>query len=364
MTKNKVKKKRIRRADRFLRAKNKSEVLYRVPVFLKKSAGMTFLSESGTLETNGKFSRAYLLDDKKLEKLKEEIQFLQEDCAFVFHKSHPAGMLIFEETASGGDITEKFSEIENILQIKSMTADSRMAYYGRFLSDFLGIKTEVENYILDTDCWKQAACMDGIKLSNNKIFTTRGRYCVMAVRTIKRKITWTDLSGLMDNPLIQSMYITVSGVTGQQIKEKICNEYMGIDGMASRIKRNEPELYDILQKDESENESLSKYRWVSVYFLIRMESEQADTNLFNIIKGAYKSGIKMECLALAEQKNISELKRTFAMFGMTGNKQERYQMLITQEQVRRLLNIVPKEKKQENYDIEAMKALFYDGVSV
>ena len=67
---------------------------------------------------------------------------------------------------------------------------------------------------------------------------------------------------------------------------------------------------------------------------------------------------------MAEQKNISELKRTFAMFGMTGNKQERYQMLITQEQVQRLLNIVPKEKKQENYDIEAMKALFYDGVSV
>lgn len=359
-----MKRKRIRRKDRFLRAKNKNEVLYRVPVFLEKSVGMTFLTENGTLETDGKFSRAYVLDDKKIEKLKEQIQFMQKDCAFVFHKSHPDAMLIFEKPSDGeDDITDKFSETENILQIKSMTVDDRMAYYCRFLGDFLGIKMEVENYILDTDCWKHAACMDGIKLSDNKIFTAEGRYCVMAVRTMNRKISGADLACLMNNPLIQSMYMEVSGVTDQQIKEKICNEYMGIDGMTSRIKRNEPELYDILQKDESENESFSKYRMVSIYFLIKMETDQ-DADLFNLMKDAYKSGIKMESLALAEQKKISELKRTFAMFGMTGNRQKRYQMIVAGEQIPQLLSTVPKEEKKEKYDVEEMKALFYDGVDL
>lgn len=72
----------------------------------------------------------------------------------------------------------------------------------------------------------------------------------------------------------------------------------------------------------------------------------------------------MERMALSEQKNIPELKRTLAMFGMTGNSQERYRMLVTEEQVQGLLNIVTEEKKQEKYDIEKMKALFYDGVNV
>ena len=49
---------------------------------------------------------------------------------------------------------------------------------------------------------------------------------------------------------------------------------------------------------------------------------------------------------------------------MTGNSQKRYRMIVTEEQVQGLLNIVTEEKKQEKYDIEKMKALFYDGVNV
>ena len=69
MTKNRTKKTKrtIKRSDRFLRVKNKSEVVYRVPVFLKKSVGMLFLSESGTLETDGRLSRAYVVDNNRIE---------------------------------------------------------------------------------------------------------------------------------------------------------------------------------------------------------------------------------------------------------------------------------------------------------
>ena len=168
----------------------------------------------------------------------------------------------------------------------------------------------------------------------------------------------------MNDPVVKSMYIAVSGVSDRQIKESLCSEYMGIEGMASRMKRNAPELYEILQKDADADTVSGKYRRVSIYFLMQTEVEQVNEKILNFIKNAYKTGIKMERMELSEQKNIPELKRTLAMFGMTGNSQERYRMLVTEEQVQGLLNIVTEEKKQEKYDIEKMKALFYDGVNV
>lgn len=338
---------------------------YKVPVFLKRSVGMAFLSESGTLETDGRLSRAYILDDKRIIKLKDDIKHLQMDYAVVFHKSRPSGMFISEKMDFGyEELTKKFSDIENSLQIKSMSADERMAYYCNFLNDFLGNKTEVGSYILDSDYWKQAACMEGMKLSDNVILTPGGCYCVMAVRKMTKQISWKDLEKLLKNPMVKSMYAAVSGVSVRQMKESLNNEYIGIEGMASQIKRNAPELYSILQKNEDEDAISGKYRKVSIYYLVQMEAGQVKENVSNFIKNAYKTGIRMERMALPEQRNIPELKRTLAMFGMTGNRQERYRMFITEEQVQRLLSVVPEKKEQKNYDIEEMKALFYDGVDV
>ena len=367
MTKNRTKKTKrtIKRSDRFLRVKNKSEVVYRVPVFLKKSVGMLFLSESGTLETDGRLSRAYVVDNNRIGVREEKLKCLQIDYAFVFRKSNPVSMLLSEKMDCGYDeITKKFSDIESELQIKSMSADERMAYYCNFLKNFLGIQTEVNSYILDSDCWKQVANMEGLKISDNRILIPESCYCVLAVRKIKKNTSWKDLDNLVNDPVVKSMYIAVSGVSDRQIKESLCSEYMGIEGMASRMKRNAPELYEILQKDADADTVSGKYRRVSIYFLMQTEVEQVNEKILNFIKNAYKTGIKMERMALSEQKNIPELKRTLAMFGMTGNSQERYRMLVTEEQVQGLLNIVTEEKKQEKYDIEKMKALFYDGVNV
>lgn len=316
---------------------------------MKKSVGMLFLSESGTLETDGRLSRAYVVDNNRIGVIEEKLKCLQIDYAFVFRKSNPVSMLLSEKMDCGYDeITKKFSDIESDLQIKSMSADERMAYYCNFLKNFLGIQTEVNSYILDSDCWKQVANMEGLKISDNRILIPESCYCVLAVRKIKKNTSWKDLDNLMNDPVVKSMYIAVSGVSDRQIKESLCSEYMGIEGMASRMKRNAPELYEILQKDADADTVSGKYRRVSIYFLMQTEVEQVNEKILNFIKNAYKTGIKMERMALSEQKNIPELKRTLAMFGMTGNSQERYRMLVTEEQVQGLLNIVTEEKNRRS----------------
>ena len=58
--------------------------------------------------------------------------------------------------------------------------------------------------------------------------------------------------------------------------------------MASRIKRNAPELYEILQKDADADTVSGKYRRVSIYFLMQTEVEQVNEKILNFIKNAYK----------------------------------------------------------------------------
>ena len=53
--------------------------------------------------------------------------------------------------------------------------------------------------------------------------------------------------------------------------------------MASRIKRNAPELYEILQKDADADTVSGKYRRVSIYFLMQTEVEQVNEKILKFI---------------------------------------------------------------------------------
>ena len=85
--------------------------------------------------------------------------------------------------------------------------------------------------------------MEGLKISDNRILIPESCYCVLAVRKIKKNTSWKDLDNLVNDPVVKSMYIAVSGVSDRQIKESLCSEYMGIEGMASRMKRNATRSY-------------------------------------------------------------------------------------------------------------------------
>ncbi len=85
--------------------------------------------------------------------------------------------------------------------------------------------------------------------------------------------------------------------------------------MASRMKRNAPELYEILQKDADADTVSGKYRRVSIYFLMQTEVEQVNEKILNFIKMHIKRASKMERMALSEQKNIPELKEHWRCLG-------------------------------------------------
>lgn len=349
--------------------KHKTEELYKAPAFLRRNTGVSCVSASGIFETDGVFSKGYALEDVEEEKVIQLCERLQNggnDYAVISGRFQKRMILVvLPDCADFTEAAERFVAMEKEWSfLQGLSAELRLAYYCGFLSGMLGKKYHAGSYLFDTPAWKQAALLAEMREEEAAICTPAGAYAVVAVRRLPAEQAREAVMTLERDTHIAASYAAVSGIPDATVTAHI-GEYMGIEAMSSRIKRKAPQLYEAMQDGERRTErGMPHFVRVNVYFLLQapdMEALKVITEEF--LKAAREAGIQSEQIPFTQQKNPSERKRTIAMFGMTGNRQERYSTILTAGEGMRLAaagNCVSREET-DDYDIAKLKALFFEG---
>ncbi len=365
---DKKREKRTGRADRFLRMKHKTEELYKAPAFLRRNTGVSCVAASGIFETYGAFSKGYALEDVEEEKVIQLCERLQNggnDYAIISGRFQKRMILVvLPDCADLTEAAERFAALEKEWSLlQGLSAELRLEYYCGFLSGMLGKKYYTGSYLHDTPAWKQAALLSEMK-KEAAICTSAGAYAVVAIRRLPAERAREAVMTVERDIHMVASYAAISGIPDSTVTAQI-GEYMGIEAMSSRIKRKAPQLYEAMQDRERRTEhGMPHFVRVNVYFLLQasdMEELKAITEDF--LKAAREAGIQSEQIPFTQQKNPSELKRTIAMFGMTGSRQERYSTILTAEEGVRLAAAgnCASEEETDDYDIAKLKALFFEG---
>lgn len=350
--------------------KHKTEELYKAPAFLRKNTGIRCVSASGIFETDGVFSKGYALEDVdkgQVIRLCESLQNGGNDYAIVSGRFQKRVILVvLPDCADITEAAERFAALETEWSfLQGFSAELRLAYYCGFLSGILGKKYYTGSFLFDTPAWKQAALFAGMGEEEAALRTPAGAYAVVAVRRLPAAEQASEaVMTLERNTHVVASYAAVSGIPDAAVTAHN-GEYMGIEAMSSRIKRKAPQLYEAMQEGERREQGIPHFVTLNRYFLLQAaDTEELNAITEDFLRTAREAGIQSEQIPFMRQKNPSERKRTIAMFGMTGVRQERYTMIIPAEEGKRVAvaanSLTGKCCKQgDDYDVEMLKALFF-----
>lgn len=358
------KKKRIKRKDHFRRIKNKSEPVYRTPGFLKNTAEVSEISESGIFRTGGRYSKGYFMESDvsgelagiftKLRKMNAAYAFLNAA------KNEKICLIVDADKKNMPEAIAWFSLMEQETGLKGINAEERLEYYCSFLTSLLCERSRADSYLLETESWKPLADMNSMKADDNLIRTEAGVFQVMAISRFPDKILYHMPTALTGHEAVLVSYTEINPIADSDVRDMLNAQYMGIDGLLPRIKRGNPSLYNILKAEKEESEDMECFVSASMYFLLRAKDrESMDMAANEICNIAKEKGMRLEHVPVTELRMAREMKRMISMFGMSGKGLTKYRNLILSADKERLFPQTGESPKEESYDIEELRALFY-----
>lgn len=255
-----------------------------------------------------------------------------------------------------------FEALEQEYALKGWNAERRLAYYRDFLGKFLSEKIEPENCILQPDLWKNAALYSGMETGNGEIETQAGIYRIVAVRRFLAKPACGAIKTLLDQAGSKAAYVSVIPVSDQAVADFIRSEYVGLESVMPRLKRNNPVLHSILMQEEQAVKDGQNFLCCGVYFLLAAaDKEEMEKITAVFMEESRRLGLLAEVMPLATLSTVVELKKTLAVFGLMGGRQKRYHSILASEEV--AVMVEPEESFNEQnempYDIEEMRELFF-----
>lgn len=362
--------KRTKRCDRFRRIKNKYEPVYRTPPLLKQVSGICSISESGIFQTDGGYySKAYVLEEDKNAVSLKETEKSDADYGFLWGSDKKICYLICHTKKQ--DMTEAmewFSAKEQNGNMKGMTAEERLSIYSRFFLRISGSIDETDNnaglqdsYMQEFAAWKQNIKSECLKSTGGYLKTAVGIFRIVAVRRFPVYVDAADnaVKKLLLPEYVLAAYAEVSAVSNRAVSELIHSEYAGLDGVLPRLRRSNPPLHGILT-----GSALQENRYVrgSVYFLLHasdMEKMRGAEEEFARL--AKNNRMQTDPVPLGSPRILPEERKMLAMFGLSGFWADRYESLLPADHMYVILqgeNIKAEEK--EDYDVNEMRALFYE----
>lgn len=256
-----------------------------------------------------------------------------------------------------------FHDVEKTLDLSGVSAEQRLEHYCTYASRITGIKCGAESYLMEPDSWKQAAKLEGTEIVDKVLHTKAGYFAVVAAKRFPVDLTQKAFNCLFVSEGVEEVYIAVTAVADKVVADAISAEYLGVDSVLPRLKRSNPVLHGILSRERESAEDGCNFLWAGVYHLLFAEdSMELEEKVKDFIARAKTWGICTECIPLAKMQDKKEMKRTLAMFGLTGVRQERYQSFIRSVDVRKLIPDAEDagHKMERSYDVEEMRALFFD----
>lgn len=365
------KRKRVRRRDRFRRVKNKYEPVYKPPVFLKNRYGLKLITESGMIKTDGGYFQMYALPgDCSAEKPKELCGGLcQPGIKFGFLKGRGNEAYLFAGTQSEEleQASRGLKEAGKRVGAEALDADGLLNYFCDFLEEVSKQECHAESYLLDPLSLKPLLKFTGLKPAEGYLKTDAGVFGIMAVRRLPYRIEERLLAECGKHPAVCALYMETEPLSGGTVAETIHAEYLGIEGVQSRMKRVNPQMEAFLNEESEDAEESWDFAAFAAYFLLKAEdSGEMRERQKEFTDMAEAAGIKMERVPLAEQRDLRKMRMAVAMFGMPGLCSGRYKNIISAADVWKLVPCGRPEENREQvsgkYDIDEMRALFFDKV--
>lgn len=334
-------------------------------MFLKRTIGSMEISESGIVMGEDGCSKVYLLSDCRACKdiaafcgkfRRKEIEY---DFLFIESESylvvHYAGKNMHEAAAW-------FEALEQEYALKGWNAEQRLAHYRDFLGKILSEKIEPENCILQPELWKNAALYGGMETVNGEIETKAGVYRIVAVRRFLAKPAHGAIKILQEQTGSKAAYVSVIPVSDQAVADFIRSEYVGLESVMPRLKRNNPVLHSILMQEDQAVKDEQKFLCCGAYFLLAAaDKEEMEKTTAVFKEESRRLGLLVEVMPLATLNTTVELKKTLAVFGLMGGRQRRYHSILASEEL--AVIVEPEEGFNEQnempYDIEEMRELFF-----
>lgn len=336
-----------------------------MPAFLKHTVGSMEISESGIVVGEESCSKVYPLADcreakdieaffRKIRRrgIEYDIFFSMSECYLIVHYA-------------GRNLDEAhtwFDSLEQELMLKAWNANLRVDHYCKFLGRFFAEKLEIENCILQPDQWKNAALYGDMETDHGEIETGAGVYRIAAVRRFLTKPERGAVRSLQEQMESEAAYVSATPVTDQAVADFIRSEYMGLESVMPRLKRNNPVLHSILMQEEHAVKDGQNYVWGGVYFLLKAaDEEEMEKKIEHFKTEGKRLGMLIEVMPLATLSSTAELKKTLAMFGLMGSRQKRYHSLLASEDMAGIIGQEQMSMEQESasYDIEEMRELFF-----
>lgn len=359
------KKKRVRRSDRFLRIKNKYEPVYRAPLFLKNTVGISCVSESGIFQIKESYSKVYELQrDMNLQDMQDISKKLRGagvDYGFLFEGKREEGYLLVHIKRKGmSEAIEGFGELEQEIGLLGIDAEQRLRYYSNFLSGLFGSDDRPHSFLLEARVWKTSARMKSLMAEEGYMKAEEGTFEIVAVRRFPEHLNEQAFRKLRMQECVVAVYMETLPVPDSAVRDMLYSNYLGLEGVLPRMKRSNPVLYDVLNREQDEDTG-SFVEGLAYFLLKTVDSEKmtlAQADFFSLAK---ESGILLEKVPVADIRQPGEMKREIALFGMSGNRPERYKRILPCTEADKMVagRSSVGEQEKHTYDIEEMRALFF-----
>lgn len=366
-----MKKQKVGKKERFKRLKNKKEAVYQAPAFLA-AKGILAVSESGIMQYGGNFfAKTYEMDFREETAGAELMQNLRSlnypfDVLNVFGGSGGEEILHFRFWAKAENFIQAQEAFESLdKEFLSLGFAFHSMNFVKKISNFfscmesLGKKEKEEPFtevFQHTGFLKECMQLDFIKEESNQFQTEKGVWAFVSVNHYPSDPDASIFDIFSEFKGLTSMYVSIEPISDFAVSDFIEERYIGFEGLLSRMKRKNPELYQVLER-EPETDKKQFFCGESV-FLISGETQEIFQELLeNLQKKAEEKGYEIRRLYGGQKNKLLD----FFLLGGGIKSESRFQS------VKNISCLLPcaagdsterKEYAEEAYDIEEMRKLF------
>ncbi len=358
---------------KFKRTKNKKEAVYQAPAFLK-DAGILQMSDSGIfMHTGNVFTKIYERNqtENAEELLKEQMLIRQLDVTWsylVLSASADTWYMQFCLPAESFEkAQEKFEaleeELNGILQTEGMPLHKRLGFGFYGIKKYFTGETAGEGNscsLEEVEAWKSYVQLDFIQDDKKFFAAPKGHFAFLSVyeypgasKVGKRRSMY---SMMRESPSVLGMLSTFEPVTDFAVSQFMQEKYIGYEGVLSKMKRVNPELYHVME-GPVEVDNRNFFCGSSVFLLYAREQKELCKEIVSLVIKASDMGYLVQNVFGIQKQLIRE----FFLLGYVRGKTLRF---LPMSQMMLLLPASFKEEgstgqEQANEaDMEEMRKLF------
>ncbi|MGN0141694.1 MAG: hypothetical protein ACI4AD_05655 [Roseburia sp.] len=351
--------------NKFKRIRNKQEPVFLAPAFLKDTTGIRIVTESGIFQGGGgEYTKTYALQGLSRDKKKNIYEELrQRDTGYSVTRVVGEEYLIIRyESGELMDAIGWFSDLEEQLRIKGIGMHQRLGLLVKFMAELGAVDGAVMDNIniMETSGWKKAIQSEILKIPDAGLKIGKSIFSVLAVRRIP-----ADLVGkvaFFSYDYMKAYRVSVMPITDTQAADTVLDNYLGMDGILTKIKKKNGILYDCIDRlGESDTRNYTK---TVFYFLLEApDGDMMRVRIKEAVQSARECGIILEEYPLIYTSGLLEIRNVLFSFLLgEGNGCDRYQNMIPSKGMAELLSGEQEEEFHEKYDVEEMRQLFYGTV--